>query len=186
MHIPQEHRLIIMRTLRGAHDASENDSTTTSICDPTKGRNGRDGRDGMPVASGPPGRDGKDGERGEPGPPGPRTGGVSYTRWGKTTCPDVPGSQLVYAGRTGRNWWNSVGRGSNYLCMPENPEYGRYTPGVRGWSLVYGTEYEPEGYTTNGGPFALLNQQNHNVPCVVCDASTRERVLMIPLTCPDT
>ena len=184
-----------MRILRNAPNSApislQNDSTT-SICDPTRGRDGRDGRDGMPGASGPPGRDGRDGERGEPGPVGPSgpsgppeprtsTGGVTYTRWGKTTCPDVSGTQLVYAGRTGGSWYGHTGGGANYLCMPDNPEYGRYTPGVQGWSPIFGTEYQ-----TQNQPLAQTN--HHNVPCVVCDVSTRERVLMIParLTCPDT
>ena len=173
-----------MRIPRNAPNSapiSLQNNSTTSICDPTRGRDGRDGRDGMPGASGPPGRDGRDGERGEPGPLGSRTGGVTYTRWGKTTCPDVPGTQMVYSGRTGGSWYGHTGGGANYLCMPDIPEYGRYSPGVQGWTRIFGTEYQ----TTN----ALLPQrQNNNVPCVVCDASTRERVLMIParLTCPDT
>ena len=182
-----------MRSRRNVPALMKNNSTT-SICDPTRGRDGRDGQDGMPGASGPPGRDGRDGERGEPGlvgprgpsgPPGPRTGGVTYTRWGKFTCPNVPGTQMVYSGRTGGTWYGHTGGGANYLCMPDNPEYGRYTPGVQGWSQVYGTEYEPSSYTSNPGPFQTVYQ--HNAPCVVCDASTRERVLMIPakLTCPD-
>ena len=68
---------------------------------------GRDGRDGMP---GPSGKDGKYGEKGEmgyvgpPGPPGPKgtsTGGLVYTRWGRTTCLSTHGTQLVYAGIAG-------------------------------------------------------------------------------------
>ena len=37
------------------------------------------------------------GPRGPAGPPG---GGVSYTRWGRTTCPTTEGTQLVYEGAT--------------------------------------------------------------------------------------
>ena len=33
------------------------------------------------------------------GPPGPTTGGVVYTRWGRTTCPNTTATQLLYAGR---------------------------------------------------------------------------------------
>ena len=61
-----------------------------------RGRDGRDGRDG---ATGPQGQRGLQGTTGLQGPPGPRSAGVTYTRWGKTTCPSVPGTELVYKGR---------------------------------------------------------------------------------------
>ena len=47
-----------------------------------RGRDGRDGRDGAHGPQGPPGPLGTTGLQ---GPPGPRSGGVTYTRWGKTT-----------------------------------------------------------------------------------------------------
>ena len=56
------------------------------------------GRDGLP------GRDGPQGPAGPPGPvgpPGPRSGGAIYTRWGKSSCPQVAGTELVYSGITG-------------------------------------------------------------------------------------
>ena len=154
---------------------------------------GRDGRDGLP------GRDGKDGvrgDKGEPGtiglagekgdagvagPPGPRSGGVVYTRWGKTSCPNVTGTELVYAGRAGGTWYQHKGGAANYLCMPDDPDYLRYQPGVQGYNYVYGAEYQ----STNG-PLAAV--YNHNVPCAVCYASTRVAVTMIPAKtgCPPT
>ena len=127
---------------------------------------GRDGRDGVPGprgpqgqrgergpqgpaesrgekgeqgASGPQGPTGQKGEQGVAGPPGPRNGGVVYTRWGKTSC--KTGTELVYAGRAGGSLWNHTGGGVNYLCMPNDPDYLQYTPGVQGASYVYGAEY---------------------------------------------
>ena len=104
-----------------------------------RGRDGRDGRDGAPGPQGPrgpsgpntgvPGQQGSRGQQGLQGapglqgPPGPRSAGVTYTRWGKTTCPSVPGTELVYAGRAGGSWVRAQGGGANYLCMPEDPEY---------------------------------------------------------------
>jgi hypothetical protein len=35
------------------------------------------------------------GQRGPPGPPGPRSGGVIYTRWGKSSCPMTAGTELA-------------------------------------------------------------------------------------------
>ena len=139
-----------------------------------RGRDGRDGRDGVPGPQGPPGPLGITGLQ---GPPGPRSGGVIYTRWGKTTCSNVPGTELVYSGRTGASHYTQQGGGGNYLCMPDNPEYTlRFRSGVQGYSYVYGTEYQQP---IQGG-------NDHNVPCVVCYVSTRVAVMMIPAktTCP--
>ncbi len=58
---------------------------------------GRPGRDGMP------GRDGLLGEQGPRGPPGtqgllgPVSAGVTYIRWGRTSCPEALGTELVYS-----------------------------------------------------------------------------------------
>ena len=152
---------------------------------------GRDGRDGPQGTPGAPGRDGRDGERGEPGiqgpsretgeqgPPGAMSGGVTYTRWGKTACPTVLGTELVYAGIIAGSWYANTGGGANYLCMPNNPQYGKYGPQVQGHSPIYGTEYD-----TYRGPIATTD--NHNAPCAVCYVSTRETALMLParMECP--
>ena len=160
------------------------------------GQNGRDGRDGMPGAQGPPGPQGEPGPAGGPpgsqgqtgargppgpqgpvGPAGPRSGGVTYIRWGKSSCPNVTGTELVYAGRAGGSNRTHTGGGANYLCMPLDPEYTLpYRTGVQGYSYVYGTEYQAP----------IQGSQDHNVPCAVCYASTRETVLMIPAktSCP--
>ena len=144
-----------------------------------RGRDGRDGRDGVP---GPHGPQGQKGEQGVAGPHGPRNGGVVYTRWGKTSCPNVTGTELVYAGRAGGSWFGHTGGGANYLCMPVDPDYLRYTQGVQGYSYVYGAEYEAWA----GGPLSAV--QDHDVPCAVCYASTRVAVTMIPAKtrCPST
>ena len=168
--------------------AGNNTSDNLSYIEVLHGRDGRDGlpgRDGQPGRDGPPGPRGHTGDRGprgEQGPPGPSIGGVIYTRWGKTTCPNVTGTELVYMGRTaGSRWYQNTGGGANYLCMPENPDYLNYWPGVQGHSPVYGTEYQ-----TYTGP--LGNVHDHNAPCAVCYASTRVAVIKIPAKtqCPST
>ena len=141
-----------------------------------RGRDGRDGRDGMPGLRGLQGQRGDQGQKGDQGvagPPGPRNGGVVYTRWGKSSCPSVSGTTLVYAGRTGGTHHIHKGGAANYLCMPDDPDYLSYQPGVQGYSYVYGTEYEP-----HQGPLKAVH--DHNVPCAVCYASTRVAVTMIP------
>ena len=119
---------------------------------------------------------------------GPATGGVVYTRWGRTTCPSTSGTQLLYAGRAAGSYYNQKGGGANYLCLPEQPQYSNYTAGIQGGrSLLYGAEYQTGSpHPTDTGPFHSVAQ--HNVPCAVCYTSARETVVMIParLTCPSS
>ena len=105
-----------------------------------------------------------------------------YTRWGSTTCSNTSGAELLYAGRAAGSWWNEVGGGANYLCLPEQPENSTFTAGSQGGrALLYGTEFQ-----TSTGPLRSVYQ--HNVPCAVCYTSARETVVMIParLTCPSS
>ena len=116
-------------------------------------------------------------------------GGALYTRWGKSSCPQVEGTELVYTGITGGTWYNEKGGGANYLCMPKvqenpndygNPEYSTsltYRSGVNG-HYIHGAEYE----------HPLQGSHDHNVPCAVCYVSTRPTVVMIQAkaSCPPT
>ena len=127
------------------------------------------------ISISPPGTPGKQ------GPPEPHSGGTLYTRWGKSTCPQVEGTDLVYSGIAGGTWYTHRGGGANYLCMPKVPEYSptlRYRGGTQGYAYVYGAEYEQP----------LQGGHDHNVPCAVCRVSTRSTVLMIPAkaTCPSS
>ena len=100
-----------------------------------------------------------------------------YTRWGSSSCPSVPGTRLVYAGRAAGSDRFTQGGGANHLCMPPDPQYNlRSRSGVQGNSPLHGTEYE----------YPLQGTHEHNVPCAVCLAATRETVLMLPAktTCP--
>ena len=108
-----------------------------------------------------------------------------YTRWGRTTCPSTYGTQLLYAGRAAGSLFSQQGGGANYLCLPEQPQYSTYTAGSQTFrAFLYGAEYETGSYTT--GPLHSVHE--HNAPCAVCYASTRETVVMIPaqLTCPSS
>ena len=159
------------------------------------GQSGRDGRDGLPGAQGPqgpqgdpgpaggppgpqgqPGARGATGPQGPVGPAGPRSGGLVFTRWGKSMCPSTSGTERLYLGRAGTSY-HAHGGASNYLCMPEDPQYSSNSrSGVQGHSYIYGVEYEaPIGGTGND-----------DARCAVCYVSTRETVLMIPAktSCP--
>ena len=126
---------------------------------------------------------GDKGEQGPQGPPGPRNGGVVFTRWGRTSCPTTEGTSYLYKGKAAGSHHSHTGGGANYICLPDQPEYLSYTPGVSdGQSNIYGVEYQPY----SEGPLAPLH--NQNVPCVVCYVSNRTTYLMIPakITCPTT
>ena len=98
-----------------------------------------------------------------------------YTRWGKDSCPN--GAELLYAGRAGGTRWSHTGGAANYICMPSDPEYSDYQPGVQGYSPVTWIEYETQDL-----------KQEHNAPCASCYVPTRIATVMIParLTCPSS
>ena len=144
----------------------------------TPGTNGRDGRDGEPGSEGPQGPPGLSGPTGAPGLNG---GGVTYIRWGRTTCPTVQGTELVYDGLTAGSWYQHTGGGANYICAVKDAKYHPVATTVDSRnSHLYGAEYE----TWSGQALDGLRYQN--IPCAVCEVSTRSKHLMVPGTyqCP--
>ena len=77
------------------------------------------------------------------GPPGPSSGGVTYARWGQTTCPNTRGTELVYKGRPAGSYYSQKGGTSDDLCLPEEPQFLAYGPRVQTRSpiLIHGVEY---------------------------------------------
>ena len=142
------------------------------------GISGPQGEMGEKGLQGSPGLPGPQGEQGahDQGIQGPPTGGAVYTRWGRTSCPSGQGTELVYSGRAGGSWWRQTGGGSNYLCMPDDPDYLVYGSGSTGPNLVYGVEYQP----SPNQPFRHPNVYAHNAPCAVCFTTSRDTVMMIP------
>ena len=138
------------RAQRSADTQSGGDSVNTSsfpYIEVLRGRDGRDGRDGVP---GPHGLQGQKGGQGVARP--------------RSSCPSVSGTTLVYAGRAGGTWWQHKGGAANYLCMPDDPDYLRYTSGVQGHSYVYGAEYQshhgpPKLFTTTMSPVLCATLQ---------------------------
>ena len=121
---------------------------------------------------------------GPPGPAGPPGGGVSFTRWGRTTCPTTEGTQLVYEGAVVGSHHHEAGT-AEYLCLHNEPEFLQTTPGsqnhLRG--KLYGTEY----YAAESPP-AFSNIFRHDAPCSVCYTPSRSTKITIPrrITCPDS
>ncbi len=113
-----------------------------------------------------------------PIPPAPTSSGVSYIRWGRTSCPTGNGTEYVYDGITAGSHYTNSGGGSNYICLVKDPNYPpQATTSSQNW--INGSEYE-----THWG--ALRRVANHNAPCVACHVTTRSAQLMIPGTdqCP--
>ncbi len=83
----------------------------------------------------------------------------------------VAGTALVYTGRVAGAYYNQRGGGSNYLCLPNDPEYDEIeTLYPSDHSRIFGTEYE--------GP--IIAKQNDHASCAVCYDSVRSSELMIP------
>ena len=114
---------------------SESNSSSVFV-ELLRGRDGLPGRDGQ---QGPVGPRGEVGPRGKDGSSGPHSGGATYVRWGNSPCPGVTGTELVYAGVAGGSHCNEKGGGSNYLCMPQDPEYStnlQYRPGINQYGSI--------------------------------------------------
>ncbi len=140
------------------------------------GIQGPKGSTGSQGSTGTNGQKGSAGEKGERGISSTASRSVVYTRWGKRSCRS--GATLVYTGKVGTSYSGHVGGGSNYLCMPNEPQYIlSYIPGTQGKSYMYGAEYED---TVTPG------RHNHNAQCAVCLVSDKEVSLMIPArgSCP--
>jgi hypothetical protein len=83
------------------------------------------------------------------------SGGVSYTLWGKTTCPT--GRQQLYEGIMVGSHWRQGGSAA-YICLHKQPQFLRTTPGRQGdRAYIYGTEYR-----ATGTPPAFSSMVHHN------------------------
>ncbi|XP_078697934.1 uncharacterized protein LOC144925716 [Branchiostoma floridae x Branchiostoma belcheri] len=106
-----------------------------------------------------------------------QTGGAVYVRWGRKTCPDSLGTEMVYSGVAGGTWYDQSGGGTNYQCLPTDPQWGRYLDGVEEYkAYMYGAEYQ---LNTNV-PLGSTSLHDNDVPCAVCYVPTRGSKLMIP------
>ena len=76
----------------------------------------------------------------------------------------------------GGSHYTHVGGGSNFLCLPVNPIFGKTVNGNQGYSFIYGVEYEMNAHA----PLFPKNLQDHDAPCAVCFAESRGSHVMIP------
>ena len=57
-------------------------------------------------------------------------------------CCYTTGTEVVYSGRAAGTYSNTQGGTSDYLCLPDTPQYSTYRPGVQSFSPIYGAEYQ--------------------------------------------
>ena len=89
--------------------------------------------------------------------------------------------------------YTQTGSGSNYLCLPEDPQWKYYINGDQSSGSIAGVEYQ----LRNSGPNrnSIFSESNNGVnsllnnpaPCAVCYVEGRSTILMIPAKtqCPD-
>ncbi|XP_019633662.1 PREDICTED: short-chain collagen C4-like [Branchiostoma belcheri] len=154
-----------------------------------RGGQGEKGETGRPGKLGPQGLEGQKGEKGDPGQPANQGaegwgGGAVYIRWGRTACNESAGTVTAYTGLAGGALWSEKGGGSNYQCLPADPEWGVYKDGVDGLkAYMYGAEYQ----LNTDAPYDEATVDDREVPCAVCYSLSRRAQMMIPArnTCPD-
>ena len=69
------------------------------------------------------GPQGQKGDAGAPGAARQSNGGVTYVMWGKNSCPSAAGTELLYSGYMAGSDHSQKGGGTNFLCMPTDPDY---------------------------------------------------------------
>jgi hypothetical protein len=84
---------------------------------------------------------------------------------------------LIIIGQAGGNSHGNKGGGSNYLCLPNDPDNGK--PYSYDNDVLYGAEYEVGG---SRKPSGFGNLHNKDVLCAVCRRRGKSSVLMIPGT----
>ena len=107
------------------------------------------------VAPGVNGSDGIAGPQGMQGPPGPTgppgssntSSGTTYVRWGRTVCPNITGTELVYDGFTAGTYFSTQGGGAEYVCAAKGAD-AEYHPEATTHDLNQVTLYSAE-YETN-------------------------------------
>ena len=82
---------------------------------------------------------------------------------------------LIIVGQAGGNSHANKGGGSNYLCLPNDPDNGK--PYSYANDVLYGTKYEID---KSAKPSGFGNLFQKDAPCAVCRRKGKSSVLMIP------
>lgn len=114
------------------------------------------------------------------GPPAATAGGgVNYIRWGRTTCPNTTGTEVLYTGVIVGAGQANTGGGADYLCLTDDAQPLEVTPGNQVWrGRVEAAEYQTACDPTP----ALQSIYQFEAPCVACYSGSRGNRIMIPGT----
>lgn len=109
----------------------------------------------------------------------PVYGGSIYTRWGRSTC--LENAKLIYKGQMVGPDVYSAGGGSNFQCLPMDPDLA---PSEAGEGSIF-NQLRPTYVVSNekSGPLA----HSQHLPCAVCEANQRVSQVTMPgkSRCPD-
>ena len=82
-----------------------------------------------------------------------------------------------FPGYAGGTHYTTQGGASDYLCLPQDPQWGNHNDAVDTYAgEVWGAEYQ---FQTDN-PYTSAGLVDQDVPCAVCRAKTRTTTLMIP------
>jgi len=108
--------------------------------------------------------------------------GVSYVRWGRTTCP--AGNFALYKGFMAGPYYGVGGSGANFLCMGEKPQFVNSIPGRQGaGGVLHGVELDNTEvfkglFSSENIPGGVLTSQD--MPCVRCYVEGSSDLMMFP------
>lgn len=97
--------------------------------------------------------------------------GTTYTRWGKTSCPDN-GSEKIYSGFAVANNGPIFEAGGRLWCLSNDPEWKMYSNSTSTIGIM-GIEYYADELFS-------ADLKYYDVPCTVCHVSIRSSTIMIP------
>lgn len=104
---------------------------------------------------------------------------MTYVRLGHNQCPKKLNTEKIYQGVVAGTFYNTRGGSANYLCLPDDPNYGDINtkPSIPHTSLLSGTEYE----------IPIKGVHDHGAPCALCYDKADSTEFMIPAstTCPE-
>lgn len=103
----------------------------------------------------------------------PSYGGSTFVHWGKSSCPMT--SKQIYRGQVAVPDHGASGGGSNYMCLPADPEYHPNSPNNVLSATIFRVWYEIDDNLDK-----LPNLHRDSVPCAVCESDQRLTQLMMP------
>jgi len=91
---------------------------------------------------------------------------------------------LLFKGYAAGPAFNESGDGSNFLCLPDQPQYKTYLDGLhahQATGFIHGVQYGLwDDATHKNNPFTTSNLLEKAAACAVCYSGCRSTIVMIP------